>query len=168
MKKTIVLAIAVLILAGCRPYEEDGGNTASVSPDIGAALPLQYASAVGTPYVGTTAVELGVLAEVPQTVTADEVVSTPDFDFSTSRKVAITFDVEQARGLTADVTICSEYLKTSIGYNVKYDSCMLESKMVDGRLTETLDVVNQYDRLLGIVWLPDENSEPIYREYLIN
>ncbi len=172
MKKYTILTIAALLtVGGCRPYEDSddnvGNNGGSATPDIGAAQSqLQSASAAGTPYVGITNEELGFLAEVPTTETSN-IQSSREFDFRTSRKIMLELDIEEARGLTTDVTLCSVYTLSPEGFDINYDSCLFESSMVDGRLLAEFSVVNHIDRLAGIVWFPNEGTTPVYREFLI-
>ena len=163
MNKYLTIALASTLIVVCRPYEEEGG--VSNTPDLGAALASgQTESAIGTPYVGITVEELGALVETPETETAN-IVTSSEFNFPTSRAVALDLYVEEARGVTTDVVLCTDYSKVGDTYDVDYNSCIMQAEMLDGQLTTELDIVNQYERLLGVVWFQDEGTEPVFQEF---
>lgn len=170
MKKYLLLALTGTLIVGCRPHD-DGDNSSATgagTPEIGAALAVQQTqSAVGTPFVGITVAELaalGAMEAIPATETGS-LVASRDFSFPTSRKVSVGLDVAEARGMTTDVVFCTEYQALPGSYDVNYDSCLFQAEMHDGQLTTELDVVNQYDSLLGVVWFPQKGLEPLYREF---
>lgn len=173
MKKYLVLALSATLIVGCRPYDDSDDSSATVgnTPELGAALAVQQtASAVGTPFLGITVAELGalgVLDAVPATETSN-LVASRDFSFPTARKVSVSLDVEEARGMTTDVVFCTEYFALQDTFDVDYDSCLFQAEMHDGRLTSQVEVVNQYDSLLGVVWFPEKGTEPVYREFWLN
>ena len=180
MKKFILVIVCGLVISGCRPYEEDndsgvtsGNETDNTVAILAAALAAaqpgqQTESAIGTPFIGITAEELSSLPAVPVTETSNIEVAR-DFNFKTARKVAVDFNVEEARGLITDVSICTDYQVTAQGgYEVDYDSCLLSAPMFDGRLAADVMLVNEYQSILGIVWLPEEGSEPVFQEFLVN
>ncbi len=162
LNKAIVAGFVVLALTGCeglRPQEEKavatGGNDSS-SPEVAAALPAD-------PYVNLAATSNGLLVPVPQTETADIVVQ-PDFNFKTARKVAVNLDVPEARGVTTSLSFCTDYEPTTTGFDVDYRSCTMNAPMVDGRFDFSLDVMNQYDTVLAVIWFPEEGLAPVFQE----
>lgn len=167
LNHAVVAGIVTLTLAGCdglRPQEEKvvtnaGGNDSS-APEIAAGLPED-------PYVNVEQTTNGVLVPVPQTETADIVVQ-PDFDFKTSRKVAVNLNVPEARGVTTSLSFCTDYQVSSTGFDVDYTSCTVNAPMVDGRFDFSLDVMNQYDSVLAVVWFPEEGLDPVFQELSVN
>lgn len=170
MNKYIAIALTGTLIVGCRPHDDGNDSSAGVSnePEIGAALAVQQTeSAIGTPFVGITVAELGELAEAPNTIT-NSIVASRDFSFTTSRKISVELDVVEARGMTTDVVICTDFTNLEHTYDVNYDSCLVRTQMYDGQLTSEIDIVNHHDKLLGVVWFPEEGTEPVYREFALN
>ena len=170
MNKYIAIALTGTLIVGCRPYD-DGSSSSTPEinePDIGAAMAVQQTeSAQGTPFVGITVAELGELAAAPDTATGN-IVASRDFAFTTSRKISVELDVVEARGMTTNVVFCTDFKNLQRTYDVNYDSCVLRTEMHDGQLASEIDIVNQYDKLLGVVWFPEEGTEPVYREFTLD
>jgi len=56
-------------------------------------------------------------------------------------------------------------LKDNGDYDVNYDSCILTTPMFGGVVDEELNLVNQHDSVLGVVWFQDPNVPPQYQEF---
>ena len=150
MKNLITLASLTLLLAAC------GGG------------PLDQSGTASGPVAETPE---GPISETPDTTpeleyTAD-LKSSADFDFSTSRAIAIDFDVVQARTSPGLMSLCTKYTEASGEYDVDYDSCTVQSPLVDGVYSGSMDVTNDVDSVIGVVWFKDPDIAPIYKEFML-
>lgn len=161
IKNGFAVTGVAMLLSACG---SSGGD--SDPPTLGAATGLeQSASAAETNYVALTDEELGVLAEVPETQTAQLQVFN-DFTFDTSRQTTVHMSVPEAIGASAEVSFCTDYsLEDNGTYDVNYDSCVLTAPLVGGELNEELHLVNQYASVLGVVWFQDTSILPMYQEF---
>ena len=166
MKKTTIrnsLALTALtaVLTACGSSSSDSDGAL-----LGAALPQgQTDSAAGTNFTATTDEELGDLAIVPDTETASLQVLN-DFTFDTARRTNVSLSIPEAITESAEATFCTDYsLDVSGDYDVNYDSCVLSAPLLGGQLNEDLDLVNQHDSVLGIVWFQEASMQPMYQEF---
>lgn len=116
-----------------------------------------------------TADSSGPSGESPGTVpvleyTAD-LKSSADFNFDTSRAIAIDFDVEQARTSPGLMSVCTQYTETEGEFDVNYDSCTVQSPLENGVYSGTMDVTNDIDSVVGVVWFKDPDIAPIYKVF---
>jgi len=163
IRNSFALTAVAMVLSACGSSSEgDDGS----EPAIGAAIGVeQTASAADTNYVGITDEELGDLAEVPDTETARLQVF-DDFTFETARQTSVYLSIPEAVGVSAEATFCTDYsLKDNGDYDVNYDSCILTTPMFGGVVDEELNLVNQHDSVLGVVWFQDPNIPPQYQEF---
>ena len=111
----------------------------------------------------------GSVANTPDTTvvlenTAD-LEASADFDFATSRSIAIDFDVEQARVSAGLMSVCTDYDELDGMYDINYDSCTLQAPLVDGVYSGDMEVTNDINTVVGVVWFKDESIEPVYKEF---
>ena len=147
MKNLITLASLTLLLTACGGGPGDGSS----SSDSGS--------------------NSGPVAETPDTTpelenTAD-LRSSADFDFSTSRAIAIDFDVVQARTSPGLMSLCTKYTELGGAYDVDYGSCTVQSPLVDGVYSGSMDVTNDVDSVIGVVWFKDPDIQPVYKEFML-
>jgi len=161
LTSSTLVATALLVSACGSPVSDNDDG-----PFLGAALPQgQTASAAGTNYVALTDEELGWRAEVPDTDTANLQVYN-DFTFDTSRRTKVDLSIPEAVNVSAEATFCTDYTMSAAGeYDVDYNSCVLQAPLFGGELSEELDLVNQHDKVLGIVWFQDPEMQPMYQEF---
>lgn len=161
IKNSLALTAVTVILTAC-----GSSSSQNDEPLIGAAFGQgQTDSAANTNYVAITDAELGILAEVPDTETASLQVLN-DFTFDTARRTNVSLSIPEARTVAAEATFCTDYsLEASGHYEVDYNSCVLSAPLLGGELNEDLDLVNQYDSVLGIVWFQEEAMQPMYQEF---
>ena len=161
IKNSLALTTMTVVLAAC-----GSSSTDSDEPILGAAFVQgQTASAANTNYVAITDEELGELAEVPDTETAS-IQAFNDFTFDTARRTNVSLSVPEAFGVQAEATFCTDYTLSASGdYDVNYDSCVLSAPLLGGELNEDLDLVNQHDSVLGIVWFQEASMMPVYQEF---
>jgi len=95
----------------------------------------------------------------------EDLVSSTDFDFATSRSIAIDFDVERARISEGLMSVCTEYSKVDDIYDINYDSCTLQAPLVDGIYSGQMEVTNDVNKVAGVVWFKDPAILPVYKEF---
>lgn len=88
-----------------------------------------------------------------------------DFNFSTSRSIAIDFDVPQARTVSGLMSLCTQYTKIAGKYDIDYDSCTVQSPLVNGAYSGKMDVTNDINSVVGVVWFKDPDFAPVYKEF---
>jgi len=155
---SVSMAVLALAVSAC--------GSSNNEPATGAAQAYfgQSASAAGTPYVGISDEELGWRAEVPETQTALLNVQN-DYNFDASRRTVVTMSVPQAVGEKAEASFCTDYSFDGVDYEVDYDSCVLHAPLVNGQVSEEINLGNHHSSVLGIVWLQDSNADPVYKEF---
>lgn len=138
-----------------------------------ASLTLLLTACGGGPLseTGTSTSDTGPVAETPDTTpeleyTAD-LKSSADFDFATSRAIAIDFDVAQARTSPGLMSLCTKYTEVSGEFDIDYDSCTVQSPLVDGVYSGQMDVTNDVDSVIGVVWFKDPDIAPVYKEFML-
>lgn len=148
MKKLITMLSLTVLLTACGGGGSDSGADTSADTDSGS-----------TPIAGNPDTETPV-----QENTADLEVSA-DFDFATSRSIAIDFDVEQARTSPGLMSVCTDYTELDDMYDINYESCTLQAPLVDGIYSGEMEVTNDIDTVVGVVWFKDSEIEPVYKEF---
>jgi len=140
MNKIITVAAVSAMLSACGG---SGTPTESSEPTIGAAV-------ASTP---TNTSDLRV----------DE-----NFDFASSRSIDIEFDIEEAALSDASVSICTDYHPGGDAYDVNYESCTVNGDMQDGKFKHVMDVTNEFDSVVAVVWFQDPSTEPLYKEFFVS
>lgn len=139
MKNLITMVSLTLLLAAC-----GGGGDSETETPIAA-----------TP-------EIPPVVELENT---EDLESSADFDFATSRSIAIDFDVAQARTSQGLMSVCTEYSKVDDIYDINYDSCTLQAPLVDGVYSGQMEVTNDISKVAGVVWFKDPAISPVYKEF---
>jgi len=153
-----------LMVTACGSPSSEGDH----GPALASAQPLQTTDALGTPYVAITDEDLGWRADVPDTSTARLQVM-DDFTFNTSHRTTVEMWVPEAVNVSAEATFCTDYqLIEGGGYEVNYNSCVLQVPLENGALNEELNLVNEHQSVLGIVWFQDQALQPVYQEFHFN
>lgn len=107
-------------------------------------------------------------AALPEVTTdSDTLEVTADFAFNTARTVTIAFDIDEARGKEASVSVCTEYTAVN-AFDIDYESCAVRSAMSDGVFNHTMELTNAYDSVIGVVWFEDQTIQPIAKEFFID
>jgi hypothetical protein len=140
MKNLITMVSLTLLLAAC------GGGGSETDTD--------------TPIAATPDTAPVVVLE-----NTEDLESSADFDFATSRSISIDFDVEQARTSQGLMSVCSEYSKVDDIYDINYDSCTLQAPLIDGVYSGQMEVTNDINKVAGVVWFKDPDILPIYKEF---
>jgi len=110
--------------------------------------------------------ELGAAAAVP-TNTQDLQVD-KKFNFASSRSIDIEFDIAEAASGDASVSICTEYQAGGNAYDVNYESCTVSGDLEEGKFEHVMDVTNEFDSVVAVVWFQDPSSEPLYKEFFVD
>lgn len=159
LKRLSLSALSVWVLTACSGTENE--------PNIGAAM-----SAVGGPIPTTVSVDSPPppvdTVEPIEVVDTKSLIVADDFAFETAQHINVDFDLEDARGTTASVSICTGYSRILTNeYDINYDSCTVRGTMSDGVFQHQMDVTNEYSEVVAVVWFDDQSITPVYREFSI-
>lgn len=141
LSKELLAMCLVLVLAGCSSEE--------APPEIAAAQSVTG----NTPLAATDTKTLEVAN---------------DFAFDTARTIDIDFDLESARDTHASVSICTKYMQDGSAFDVDYDSCTVQAPMINGVFSHSMEVTNQFDSVIAVVWFKDSTISPLHREFTID
>ncbi len=144
----VSLAVAITACGG----DGEGG---SAEPTQGAAI------------AGPEVTVPGVITPDTLTDTKSLVVAS-DFVFDTARVIDIDFDLESARGSDATVSICTRFDRSGGAFDVDYGSCAIRAPMTDGVFSHQMEITNEFDSVVAVVWFKDESIEPLHRVFGID
>ncbi len=150
MKNLITLASLTLLLTAC------GG---------GPGVDGDSSSSGGSETVVGTGPEGQNPDTAPVLENTAELRSSADFNFSSSRAIAIDFDVAAAITSPGLMSLCTKYTKTDDSFDVDYNSCTVQAPLVDGVYSGKMDVTNDINSVIGVVWFKDETVAPVYKEF---
>lgn len=152
MLKVIPVALCMAALSACGSGDSE--------PDMGAAL-----SAIG----GGVPAPLTTPAPIPdiQVVNTKSLVVSDDFTFDTAQQINVDFDLEAARNTEGAVSICTEYSQDDAGFDINYGSCTVQGTMTDGVFTHAMEVTNEFDSVVAVVWFQNEAVAPVFREFTV-
>ncbi|MEM7259523.1 MAG: hypothetical protein AAF404_19280, partial [Pseudomonadota bacterium] len=146
----LVLSVAMLSACGSGDSEPDMGAALSA---IGGGVPAPVTTPTSTP-----------LVNIPVVDTKSLIVS-DDFAFDTAQKISVDFDLTSARGTEGAVSICTSYEQDSSGFDIDYNSCTVRGTMNDGVFSHTMEVTNEFESVVAVVWFQDSSIQPEYREF---
>ena len=158
MRTILTTAALSVLLTACGGGSENGlgldedNNT----PTLGAA------QAATSPDTTEAAVAAAVAAN-----TSDLVVDA-DFDFASSRSIAVNFDIADAQGTDASVSICTDYGSGGDAFDVNYDSCTVNAEMQNGQFNHVMEVTHEFDAVVAVVWFQDPGTAPLYKEFFVD
>lgn len=165
-KQTLAITCIAGLLTGCGGGSISGslvdqlGAEEAQAPVTAAAQPEETNPA---PYVEAAVSNGELFAEVPETETS-QIVTTANFLFDTAKSVNLQIDLNGAEGTQASLSLCTDYEATDSGYSVNYNSCSIKATMVDGHFNHQMELMNQYDSAIAVVWFPNQEFEPMYNE----
>jgi len=146
------LSALAALFVGC---SASAPNDSLNSPVLGAALPA-VPPANSEPFQQQA---------VPTTQTAS-FRAYDDFTFNTSQIQPVSFSLPENSAHQAEATFCTEYqIQESGTYRVNYNSCVLSAPVLGGNLNEEINLVNQYQSVIGVVSFQDPSIQPIYQEF---
>ena len=158
--------VTLLLLAGC------GGSGEGTMTSGAAAVSAESSQDTVQVYEPATGAALEpdgngvVTSAVSETA---ELVTTPQFDFSTQWEMAIDFDVGQARGKDGFLSICSDYeFDGESSYEVNYDECAVRGSISNGVYNASFNVTNDVKELLGVIWFADPFTPPLFQEFEVS
>ena len=150
MKNLMTLASLTLLLTAC-----GGGGAGDTSSDP---------SSTGTPVPVT-----GPTGQSPDTAPAVEhtvdLISSADFNFSSSRAIAIDFDVAAATTSAGMLSLCMVYTKSGDSFDIDYDRCAVQAPLVNGVYNGSMKITNDKNSVVGVVWFRDKAIPPVYKEF---
>ena len=88
-----------------------------------------------------------------------------DFDFSTSRSIDVDFDLDDAREQPGDVSICTSWDPSDGALGIDYDSCLIEGELVEGRFSHSIEVTNDVNSVVAVIWFADVARDPMMQEF---
>jgi len=179
MKKIITAASILLLLSGCGGGGGDDSTAANASSATAANSTATNDSGTttdnstatndnGTTTGNSTGTNDGSDAGNSTRVTSSsEIVASAEFNFAASRTVDIDFDVPEARNAEGMLSLCNEYTKTGDSYDINYDSCTVQASMLNGVYNGKMELTNNVNSIVGVVWFTDPSIAPVYKEFAI-
>ena len=152
MKNLITLASLTLLLTACGggPGGDDDSSS-SGSSTVATGTGPEGQNPDTTPVLENTA----------------DLRSSADFDFSSSRSIAIDFQVAAAATSPALLSLCTDYTKSGDSFDINYDSCAVKTPLVNGVYTSNMEITNNINSVVGVVWFKDEAIPPVYKEFTL-
>ena len=165
-KHTLALTCIAGLLTGCG----GGSISGSLVDQIGSGEEVQAAAATEqtpeaanpTPYV-EEAVNNTSFATIPDSETS-QIVTTANFLFDTAKSVELRVNIAEAIGTQSSISLCTDYEANGSGYSVNYNSCAVKATIQDGQFTHQMELMNQFDSAIAVVWFPDQEFEPMFNE----
>lgn len=166
MKRISTIASMTVFLAACGGSGGSGENLDNdlVLPDVDDLGASVTASDLDMPDLGVPVLGAALAAVVD---TADLNVA-DEFAFDTARSIDIDFDLDNARDKAASVSICTGYAPQGDAFDVDYASCGVQGEMVDGVFSHQMEVTNEFDSVMGVVWFRDASMQPMYQEFHVD
>ncbi len=161
MKRKTVAIMMSALLAACGGGS--GGSGDANSPDVTQVPDTQVPD---IPATDIQVPEIG--AALPAVVDTATLQVDQNFSFDTARTIDIEFDIEEARGKKASVSICTGYDAEGDAFDVDYDSCNVRGEMNDGVFSHSMQVTNEFDSVVGVVWFQDSAMPPLYQEFHVD
>lgn len=158
------LVILSSLLVACGSPSNTGDQPLlGAAQGVGPAVPA--VAELPATFVELSNEELTDLADVPETKTSDLLVAS-DFTFSTSRRVGVSLDIPEASDMQAEASICTDYTLLPDGsFDINYDSCVMTAPLAGGVFTDKVNLVNQHQSVVAVVWLEDTTMQPVFREF---
>lgn len=161
-----LVAVSTLLIGCGSPSDTGDQPLLGAAQGVGPAAPA--VAELPSTFLELSNEELTDLAEVPETKTSDLQVAS-DFTFSTSRRVGVSLDIPEASDMQAEASICTDYTLMPDGsYDINYDSCVMTAPLQGGLLNDKVNLVNQHQSALAVVWLEDTTMQPVFREIEFN
>lgn len=171
IRQSIIVVILGMTVSSCgggvptsSTSDIDAGST---EVSIAAALPASVIPApvvMKNPYAESITANSGQLVVVPESSTA-EITTQADFLFDTSRSVSLHVDLPSAYGRKASLSLCMDFQESDVTYIVNYDSCALRATLANGQFVKNVELMNQFDSAIGVIWFTDQESSPLYRKF---
>lgn len=161
MKRIMTIASISVLLSACGGSGGSGENPGSalVVPEV-----EDLATTVDTADLGLP--ELGAALAGP--VDTSDLNVSEEFAFNTARTIDIDFDLQNARDKPASVSICTGYEPEGDAFDVDYASCGVQGEMADGVFSHQMEVTNEFDSVMGVVWFRDASMQPMYQEFHVD
>lgn len=164
---TVVLASFVVALSGC------GGGDSGDTADTDATVVNEPVKSTEETTGGDTSVADSGTNDSNDTDNAGntavnssaELVTSAEFDFAAARTIDIDFDVPEARTAEGMLSLCNEYTKSGESYDINYDSCTVQARLVNGVYNGKMALTNNVNSVIGVVWFADSSLSPVYKEF---
>lgn len=146
MKKLLLTAGVAVLLGACSGGGESGPTAELESPELGAAIALESTAPSNTRDINIDA----------------------DFDLASSRSINVNFDIAEAEGTDASVSICTDYTQGGTAFDVNYESCTVTAEMQNGEFSHVMNVTHEFDSVVAVVWFQNPGSQPMYKEFFVD
>lgn len=151
VSNALILLAALVTLSACGGGSSSTPNTSTAT----ASTNTTTTNNTNTTNSNTTTAEFK---------TADLVVS-KDFTFDSARKLDVFVDVSSKASTQSNFSLCKNYTRNSNGsYNVDFDSCLLKTVLNNGQYQGNVNITNDVDKLISVVWFLDDIQNPQYNE----
>ena len=100
-----------------------------------------------------------------QVVTADKRYSLRIYRHGINSRDEIDFEVAAAANSPALLSLCTEYTKSGDSFDINYDSCAVKTPLVNGSYNSSMEITNNINSVVGVVWFKDEAIPPVYKEF---
>ena len=160
----LAVTLLPLALTAC------GGGGGSSEPATGAANPEP---SVYTPGAGSVTEPAGSGVSDPtppaaQAASTAELSTTESFKFATQWELAVDFDVAAAKEKDGFLSICTDFsFDGEDAYDVNFDQCAVRASISNGLYNTSINVTNDVDAMLGVIWFSDPLSPPLYQEFAV-
>lgn len=166
-KHTLALTCIAGLLTGCGGGGSISGSLVDQLGSEEAQAPVAAAAepeaANPAPYVEAAVNNGDAFATVPESETS-QIVTTANFLFDTAKSVNLQINLSGAEGTQSSLSLCTDYEVTETGYSVNYNSCPVKASMVNGQFEHQVELMNQYDSAIAVIWFPNQEFEPMYNE----
>ena len=109
-----------------------------------------------------------VAAPVASAADTNSLTVSEEFAFDTARVIDIDFDIEAARGQEASVSICTKYAQDGDAFDVDYTSCAVRGPMEDGVFSHSMEITNEFDSVIAVVWFQDSSLAPLHQIFTVD
>ena len=139
-------------------------TSSSFATEVGISLTVTASDAKANLESGVTAG--GGVVPTPTLVNNTAgLISSADFDFSNSRTTVIDIDVPSASTSPGLLSLCTRYTRTGDSFDIDYDSCVVQAPLVNGLYSANMNITNDINSVVSVVWFQDESIPPVYQEF---
>jgi len=134
IKLTILNIIIAITIAGCGGGEEEDSAVAATA-------------------------KVPVIAE--PTITTSELVSDPDFNFTSSTDLDVTVPASPSTTVSYFINICTDFTHENNEVKINYDSCKLRKTLTTLEQAFTLSLSNAEMMLVAQIWPIENGAQPV-------
>lgn len=95
------------------------------------------------------------------TITTSELVSDPNFDFTSNTTVDVTIPASLSTTISYFINICTDFTEENNEVIINYDSCKLRTTLTTLEQAFTLSLSNAEVMLIAQIWPIENGAEPV-------